>query len=128
MNKKPRVREARAQESPGKDARVKACVNEVTLIGRLGSTVTERDLPSGDIVTAFSIVVDRPLRDRRGSVTVDAIPCHTFSSSIGARVMSWEPGLWIQVGGMLRRRFWRSGSATSSLLDVQATTVRRLGR
>lgn len=132
VRKAPGQKSPGKQESPGKDAPDGAApgrdsVNEVTLIGRLGSTVTEHELPSGDIVTAFSVVVDRPLRDRRGSTTVDAIPCQTFSRAIGARVMSWEPGLRIQVCGALRRRFWRSGAGTSSVLQVQATMVRRLG-
>lgn len=126
MMKESRVTESPAQESLGAGARDNESANEVTLIGRLGSTVAERELPSGDCVTTFSIVVDRPLRDRRGSATVDSIPCQTFSRAIGARVMSWEPGLRIQVGGALRRRFWRTGAGTSSVLEVQATAVRKL--
>ncbi len=103
-------------------------VNEVTLVGRLGATVAERELPSGDIVTTFSVVVDRPPRDVRGSAKVDSITCQTFSGPVGARVMSWEPGVWVHVGGVLRRRFWRSGGGANSILEVQANSVRKIRR
>jgi single-strand DNA-binding protein len=104
------------------------CENSVTLVGRLGATVSERELPSGDKVTSFSVVVDRPPRDRRGKSTVDSVPCQTFSASIGARVLNWEPGEWIQVTGALRRRFWRTAASAQSLLEVQATSVRKVRR
>jgi single-strand DNA-binding protein len=100
--------------------------NTVTLVGRLGVTVSERELPSGDTVTSFSVVVERPPRDRRGKTTVDSIPCQTFSVSIGTRVLNWQPGEWIQVTGALRRRFWRSAQSPQSLLEVQATSVRKV--
>lgn len=100
--------------------------NSVTLVGRLGATVSERELPSGDNVTSFSVIVDRPPRDRRGKTTVDSIPCQTFSVSIGARVFRLEPGDWIQVTGALRRRFWRSSESAQSALEVQATSVRKV--
>ena len=100
--------------------------NSVTLVGRLSATVSERELPSGDNVTSFSVIVDRPPRDRRGKTTVDLIPCQTFSVSIGARVFRLEPGDWIQVTGALRRRFWRSSESAQSALEVQATSVRKV--
>jgi single-strand DNA-binding protein len=72
------------------------------------------------------VIVDRPPRDRRGKSTVDSIPCQTFSVSIGARVLRLEPGDWIQVTGVLRRRFWRSSESAQSVLEVQATSVRKV--
>ncbi len=100
--------------------------NSVTLVGRLSATVSERELPSGDKVTSFSVIVDRPPRDRRGKSMVDSIPCQTFSVPIGARVLRLEPGDWIQVTGVLRRRFWRSSESAQSVLEVQATSVRKV--
>lgn len=97
-------------------------------MGRLGSTVAERELPSGDLVTTFSVVVDRPVRDRRGSVSVDSIACQTFSVALGARIMTWEPGVPVEVKGSLRRRFWRSGTGIGSVMEVQAATVRKIRR
>lgn len=115
-------------DSMNKEQVVVDAVNEVKLVGRLGSTVAERELPSGDFVTSFTIVVDRPPRDRRGSATVDSISCQTFSGPIGARVMSWEPGSLVTVVGVLRRRFWRSAGGTHSVIEVQAVSVRKTRR
>jgi len=52
--------------------------NSVEVAGRLGSRVTQRELPSGDIATGFAVIVDRPMSDQVGSVKVDTMPCQTF--------------------------------------------------
>ena len=99
----------------------------VTLVGRLGSTVTHRDLPSGDTVTVFTIVVDRPARARpSGSrVRVDAIPCQAFTASVDRRLTTLQPGQWVRAEGRLRRRFWRSGSGLGSALEVEVRRLRQ---
>ncbi len=99
----------------------------MVLVGRLGSTVTQRELPSGDTVTVFTIVVDRPARaDPSGSrVRVDAIPCQAFRVTVARRVMTLEPGQWIRAEGRLRRRFWRSGAGLGSALEVEVSSVKR---
>ena len=98
--------------------------SSVTIVGRLGGTVVERELPSGDTVTTFTVVVDRP-RVRGSRVTVDAIPCQAFTARLRAAVGRLEPGTLVQVQGTLRRRFWRSTGGLGSALEVD---VVHLGR
>lgn len=97
--------------------------NEVVLIGRLGARVTERILPSGDAITAFSVVIDRPRTAVRGAVTVDTIACQASRSRVAARVARLEPGTLVRVEGALRRRFWRSGGGLASAMDVEVASV-----
>lgn len=105
-----------------------ACA-EVALIGRLGSKVSDRELPSGDTVTVFTIIVDRDRRDvRPGGPCVDAIPCQTLRTAVARKVTSLEPGEWVHVSGTLRRRFWRSATGLGSALEVEARAVGRVRR
>ena len=99
-------------------------VNEVRLIGRLGSTVEERDLPSGTRLTSFSLIIDRAGREIHGRTKVDTIACHTTRSSVASRVVRAKPAECLEVVGALRRRFWRGGSGLGSATEVEVTRIR----
>ena len=102
-------------------------LSHVTLTGRMGNHVDARELPSGDVVTTFTIVVDRPARHRRdGGAAIDAIPCQTFQASLARRISGIPAGEWVTVKGSLRRRFWRGASGLSSALEVEVATVTRV--
>jgi single-strand DNA-binding protein len=104
--------------------------SEVTIQGRLGARVDRRELPSGDEVTIFTVVVDRPARDAaKGGVraaTVDAISCQTFRAAVARRVAGLESGEWVRVEGTLRRRFWRTGMGLGSAMEVDVARLERL--
>lgn len=98
---------------------------EVRLIGRMGGGARERELPSGDIVSTFTVVIDRT--PRRGSrVAVDAIPCQAFPSRLRARVARLDAGTLVDVEGTLRRRFWRAPSGLGSALELDVRSIRAL--
>jgi single-strand DNA-binding protein len=103
--------------------------SEVIVLGRLGARVAERELPSGDTVTVFTVIVDRSARDRASAsasqATVDSIACQTFRAPVSRRVLGMPPGEWVRVEGTLRRRFWRAGAGLGSAMEVE---VRRLER
>lgn len=105
-----------------------ATVSSVHLIGRLGSTVHDRELPSGDVVSTFTVVVDRGGGPRAGAskVRVDAIPCQAFRTALRSRVARLEPGTLVEVEGELRRRFWRSPGGLGSALEVDVSRLRRV--
>jgi len=63
-----------------------ADINEVRLVGRLGQQVTTRELPSGDEITSFTVVVARTGRLRDGSPRVDSLACQTVKAQIRAKV------------------------------------------
>ena len=100
-------------------------INEVRIVGRLGQNVNQRDLPSGDLMVCFSIVVDRAALKSSSRVKVDTIVCQATTKSVVSRLDSLEAGQWVQVEGVLRRRFWRSGAGLGSAMEVE---VRRLVR
>lgn len=85
--------------------------------------MSERELPSGDRIVVFSVVVDRPARAIRGSVRVDTIACQATRARVADRVARLEPGTVVRVEGSLRRRFWRAGAALASAMEVDAAAV-----
>jgi len=97
--------------------------NEVRLVGRLGATVDERSLPSGTVLTNFSIVVDRPAREVHGRTKVDTIACQTTRSSVAARLGKVDSGQTVEVFGALRRRFWKSAAGLASATEVDVVRM-----
>lgn len=126
------VRRARPG-SDGTDAGGSAdtsAVNEVRLRGRLGAPPEERVLPSGDAVVSFRVVVDRPARpSASGSAArVDTLDCSAFRADVRRRCLAWRAGDVVEVGGSLRRRFFRTGGGPASRYDVEVLTASRVAR
>ena len=106
-----------------------ATVNEVRLIGRLSLVAEERELPSGDQLTAFRVVVNRPRDKRRGGrVQIDALECHTWVARVRRAAMTWQVGDVIEVNGSLRRRFFKTGGRLQSMTEVEVASARRVSR
>lgn len=107
--------------------------NEVLVVGRVSKDATTRELPSGDVLVAFVVVVDRP-RGRRASAgggraqTHDSLDCTAWTASTRKRVLSLRPGDVVEVTGAVRRRFWGAGTARASRYEIEVTAVRRLHR
>lgn len=104
--------------------------NEVVVVGRLASGPAVRELPSGDSVASFRVVVRRPesSRPRPGSPRVDALECAAFRGDVRKTLRSWREGDVVEVTGALRRRFWRTGGAPSSVWEIEVAKARRLVR
>jgi single-strand DNA-binding protein len=102
--------------------------NEVHLVGRLAAEPQSRELPSGDVVVTFRVVVARE-RATRGSTaraaTVDTINCAAWTKSAQRALRTWEPGDIVEVRGALRRRFWQSPHGPSSRSEVEVSSARR---
>ena len=106
-----------------------ATVNEVRLIGRLSLAAEEKELPSGDQLTAFRVVVNRPRDKRRGSrVQIDALECHTWVARVRRAAMTWQVGDVIEVNGSLRRQFFKTGGRLQSMTEVEVSSARRVSR
>lgn len=101
---------------------------DVVVVGRLGSRVEVRELPSGDTVTVFTVVVDRAGTAGRAAsvVKVDAIACQAFRAGVVNRLARLEPGQWVRAEGALRRRFWRSGAGLGSAMEVEVSRLQSL--
>jgi len=100
--------------------------NYVRLRGRVSNTPEERTLPSGDVLSAFRLVVDRPKgSSRRSRQTVDTIDCVAWTSALRKKLARRAPGDVVEVEGALRRRFSRAGgSGPRSWVSVELTSLR----
>ncbi len=108
--------------------------NEVVLVGRLAAPPQERELPSGDVLTTWRLVVDRaptkrPLPQGIRPTTVDALECVAWTSAVRRSAVAWQPGDVVAVEGALRRRFWRgpAGGGTSRY-EIEVVKAKRLAR
>jgi single-strand DNA-binding protein len=113
--------------------------NEVRLVGRVSAEPEQRELPSGDLVTLFRLVVPRadPPRPRRRegpastrakgptAATVDTIDIACWSGRARRGAARLRPGDCAEVAGALRRRFFRVGGVAASRYEVDASEVRR---
>ena len=106
--------------------------NEVVLVGRVSAAPEERELPSGDVLVTWRVVVGRPppRRPPEGvrATTVDTLDCVAWSASARRAASALQPDDVVEVSGALRRRFWRAGAGAASRCEVEATSVRRVSR
>ncbi len=106
--------------------------NQVVLAGRLPEAPVEKLLPSGDRMTTWRVIVRRPADDRtdgRSKARVDSVPCVTFDPALRGLVEAWHREDFVEVGGMIRRRFWRTPEGgAGSRIEVDVRRARRLER
>ena len=123
----------RARRTAAPDDAADAACNTVHLVGRVSAAPQERELPSGDLLVAFRVVVDRPPA-RRGAPdgvrtpTVDALACVAWPARTRRAVLALQAGDVVEVRGALRQRFWRAGGTLGSRTEVEAEQVRRVRR
>jgi len=97
------------------------CNNFVFLRGRLAAAPQTLELPSGDEICSFRIVVDR---NGPGRVKVDTVDCRTATRRVRGVLERAAPGAELQVEGTLRRRFWRGVSGVQSRYEVDVSEVK----
>ena len=106
-------------------------LNEVRLVGRLAAEPVVRELPSGDILVQFRLIVDRPpgaAATGRRTPTIDTLDCAAWRKDVQRSLRSCAPGDLLQVDGALRRRFWRAGAGAASRSEVEVLRVKRRAR
>jgi single-strand DNA-binding protein len=99
-------------------------VNDVALVGRLSGEVEYKPLPSGDTVTEWRLVVERPPAARHRQKVVDTIECVSYDPAFRDLTAHWLHGDLIEVRGAIRRRFWRTPDGRSaSRCEVEVREV-----
>ena len=101
-------------------------INNVHLIGKLGQHVFTKEMPSGDQITTFTVIVPRTTKPRIGKQMVDSLACQTRKATIRSKVESWPVGTWVEIHGELRRRFWQSGKGLGSATEIEVRTLFRV--
>lgn len=111
-----------AEETPTANA-----ANEVRLIGRVSQAPERRELPSGDEMWTFRVVVPRAPSERSRQA-VDALECTAWSARARRSARAWAAGDVVEVTGALRRRFFRTGAGAASRVEVEMTAGRLIRR
>jgi single-strand DNA-binding protein len=114
---------ARGAHSDGAGRAQVADRNEVTLAGRVSADPEEKQLPSGDTVWVFRLVVRRP--EGAGSrQSVDTVDCCAWTPRVQRSVAGWRAGDQVEVRGAVRRRFFRTGAGAQSRVEVEVASGR----
>jgi single-strand DNA-binding protein len=98
--------------------------NEVIVSGRLSAAALAKELPSGDQIVTWRLIVDRVVAE--GARKVDVVDCTTFGARLRRQAVGWREGDVIEVTGSLRRRFWRGAGGLQSRCEVEAASARRI--
>lgn len=100
-------------------------LNEVRLVGRVTSLAVEKELPSGDKVVEFRVVIGRE-KLRNGKKEVDSLDIAAWSAKARRAALAVKIDSWVEVKGSVRRRFWRAPTGLASRWQVEASEVVRL--
>ena len=101
--------------------------NAVELRGRVSSAPVERELPSGAVITTFRLSVPRARTPDDVGVGAERRlgRLHGLGRPLPAQRERLGGGDEVEVGGALRRRFFRGGVGSSTRLEVEVLTARR---
>ncbi len=101
-------------------------LNTVTLVGRVSDAAEQRELPSGDLLVTFRVVVDRPPTRESTRRAVDVIDVACWTKRTQRTATGLAPDQGVRVEGALRRRFFATGAGRSSRYEVEARSLARV--
>ncbi len=96
-------------------------LNDCLLRGRVSAPATDRELPSGEHVVEFRLIITRT--EREGVDTLDIAAC---SSRMRRTALSLKAGEWLEISGSIRRRFWQGPTGLASRWQIEAESITRL--
>ena len=96
-------------------------LNDCLLRGRVSALATDRELPSGEHVVEFRLIVSRT--EREG---VDTLDIAAWSGKSRHTALSLKAGEWVEIAGSVRRRFWQGPAGLASRWQIEAESITRL--
>ncbi len=96
-------------------------LNDCLLRGRVSALATDRELPSGEHVVEFRLIVSRT--EREG---VDTLDIAAWSGKSRRTALSLKAGEWVEIAGSIRRRFWQGPAGLASRWQIEAESIARL--
>ena len=96
-------------------------LNDLLIRGRVSAPATTKELPSGDKVVEFRVIVTR--REREGVDTLDIGAWSAKSRKVALTLKSDE---WIEISGSIHRRFWQAPTGLASRWQVEAAEISRI--
>jgi single-strand DNA-binding protein len=103
------------------DVEIDYSLNDLLLRGRVSAPATSKELPSGDKVVEFRLIITRS--EREGVDTLDIAAWSAKSRKIALTLQGDE---WIEVSGSIHRRFWQSPTGVASRWQIEADEILRL--
>lgn len=96
-------------------------LNDLLLRGRVSQEAIEKELPSGDKVVEFRLIVTR---DKRSGV--DTLDIGSWSAKARRVALTLKADEWIEVSGSIHRRFWSAPTGLASRWQVEAVEISRI--
>lgn len=96
-------------------------MNDVLLRGRVSQEAVQKELPSGDKVVEFRLIVSREKQSG-----VDTLDIASWNSKSRRIALTLTPDEWIEVSGSIHRRFWTGPSGLASRWQVEALEISRI--
>jgi len=96
-------------------------LNDVLLRGRVSKVTIEKQLPSGDKVVEFCLIVSR---DKQPGV--DTLDIASWSAKSRRTALSLTPDEWVEITGSIHRRFWSAPTGLASRWQVEALEISRI--
>ena len=96
-------------------------LNDLLLRGRVSAAATSKELPSGDKVVEFRLIITR--ENREG---VDTLDIAAWSAKSRKTALSLNADEWVEISGAIHRRFWQSPGGLASRWQVEAIDILRL--
>ena len=96
-------------------------LNDLLLRGRVSAQALEKELPSGDKIVEFRLIVSRQRRDG-----VDTLDIAAWSAKSRRIALTLKPDEWVEVSGAIHRRFWRGAGGLASRWQVEAVEISRI--
>jgi single-strand DNA-binding protein len=96
-------------------------LNDCLLRGRVSAPAVDKELPSGEHVVEFRLIITRI--DREG---VDTLDIAAWSAKNRKMALSFKGGEWIEVSGSVRRCFWQGPQGLASRWQIEAETLTRI--
>jgi len=115
------VKKKPAKSVPSTENEIDYSLNDLLLRGRVSAQATSKELPSGDKVVEFRLIVTRA--EREGVDTLDIAAWSTKSRKIA---LTLEGDEWVEISGSIHRRFWQSPTGVASRWQVAADEIVRI--
>ena len=103
------------------EEKIDLSLNDLLLRGRVSAPATVKELPSGDKVVEFRLIITRIDRDG-----VDTLDIAAWSGKTRKTALSLKSDEWIEVSGSVHRRFWQSPAGLASRWQIEASEISRL--
>ena len=96
-------------------------LNDVVLRGRVSQEAVEKELPSGDKVVEFRLIISRGKQPG-----VDTLDIASWSAKSRRSALSLAPNEWVEITGSIHRRFWSGPAGLASRWQVEAMEISRI--